>query len=1380
MKRARIAVAVMAMGFANVCAAEANIWWVDAENGVDATGRGTAADNAFQTLQYAHDAASAGDTINVLPGNYDSGEAVDSGQSHKNRLLVSKKLFFHSVGGKGAAHIVGQFDSTTGADGDGAVRGVCVNENGLGSEFHGFTIRNCAAGTGGDVGTGKTTGMGGGVLVYGDLAFSGTSKFKAYFVDCVFSNNVAKWGAAMRGGTVIRCLMSDNTGTSFGQTASAAALWNCVVRNNISRAAAADQRPVIGNGVVAVNTAFYSCLGYAGGRGAKFYNCALNLISNTELAHSWDNVLTVTNYNTYGRADGVYFFVAPATGDFRPLAGSAIVGGGLTSYLKNVITLPAGTEMKDYNGNPLDLTKETCDAGPVQGAVTVAGGGLFFNVGGPVEIEGVRNQYNGYVFAEVWPTQFKAVSLLSSGNFMRWKTSRSVFMYPQYDGSTYFFPPATPGKVLTNTAITASRILWASPDADASVADGSEARPYRTLQAAMDYIESNPGANTIVYAKPGEYAEGSMKYQDHFNRVVMPTASAVLLKSTHGAAVTTIRGLADSDAPYPDYFPGCGTNAMRCIATRATANYSQAVQGFTLADGHGCATNNSYAKDLISDRCGAVYGNGNSFTSFQILDCVFTNCAAVRGAAFYYARASRCLLTDCESYGGVTRYGFLVSSEVRPTCKLGSGPSGASMNAVMGTDTRLYFCTAPVGMAANLSQGAGKNSFLCCLFGNQAIGGAYYWGSVFKGATSINAAAEGHAIADPLFADQAEYDYRVPACSPARYAAQVPPRDSEAFAKYEEALVDFCSGGIDGGQVSCLNGVPMPGARQIFRSGAYAYVDNAAGNMTVAGASLGASEISEGTDVTLSPNGQATRPAAGCIVNGETVNFADLEGYSLTIPYAEILANGLHVAPIYSSEWFVDAVNGDDDDYGFVRTKPKKTLACALAAATAPGDIVHAAPGDYNTGAMRHAEAVATSPASRAVILPEVTLVSDEGSDVTFITGAAATSDDVDSYGCGSNAVRCAFLRPGAKLKGFTLRGGRVRSLLSGQSFDGHSSSRDWLGGGVLSPGFDTRSDVEATLVEDCVITNCVALVGGAGVGAIFRNCRMFKCRAVRGSAVEKVGLINTIVDDTDSSGSSGIAVNNLYVCVNVTVGSNIRRDSGGYGYGLYRQWSSDYGVTNTVVLSMTHSLTKAVNCVFNSGDGNVNVDGANMVNCRKESVASMALDERYRPDLATSVLVDAGTPVDAGATDVYGGQRIYNGAIDIGAVEADWRDGYRKLLKAGGLAVVSADPQVVTNDNAVLIRDGMLSATWANVRAPKSVQFVGTTQVTGNGTLTVSVDGETIRTLTAADGAVSLGLRTASPLTSWVFEYTPGENDTGGALLSDFSRQIGMTMNFR
>ena len=72
------------------------------------------------------------------------------------------------------------------------------------------------------------------------------------------------------------------------------------------------------------------------------------------------------------------------------------------------------------------------------------------------------------------------------------------------------------------------------------------------------------------------------------------------------------------------------------------------------------------------------------------------------------------------------------------------------------------------------------------------------------------------------------------------------------------------------------------------------------------------------------------------------------------------------------------------------------------------------------------------------------------------------------------------------------------------------------------------------------------------------------------------------------------------------------------------------------------------------------------------------------------------------------------------------------------------------------------------------------TTQVTGNGTLTVSVDGETIRTLTATDGAVALRLRTAAATTGWAFEYVPGENDTGGALLSDFSRQIGMTMNFR
>ena len=119
---------------------------------------------------------------------------------------------------------------------------------------------------------------------------------------------------------------------------------------------------------------------------------------------------------------------------------------------------------------------------------------------------------------------------------------------------------------------------------------------------------------------------------------------------------------------------------MRCVATQAGSSPSQAIQGFTLADGHSRVTEGSYSKDAYSDRVGGVYG-GNKI-SFQMLDCIVTNCVAVRGGAFYNVSARRCVLDDCVSYGGVTRYSYLTACVVKPTCRLGTGPSGATKIAV--------------------------------------------------------------------------------------------------------------------------------------------------------------------------------------------------------------------------------------------------------------------------------------------------------------------------------------------------------------------------------------------------------------------------------------------------------------------------------------------------------------------------------------------------------------------------------------------------------------------------------------------------------------------------------------------------------------------------
>ena len=76
--------------------ASAATWYAKAANygqsGLDGRSEAT----AWGTLQDAHDNASAGDTIRVLPGDYDQGTQTAS-DGVPSRLVVSKKLAFEST-----------------------------------------------------------------------------------------------------------------------------------------------------------------------------------------------------------------------------------------------------------------------------------------------------------------------------------------------------------------------------------------------------------------------------------------------------------------------------------------------------------------------------------------------------------------------------------------------------------------------------------------------------------------------------------------------------------------------------------------------------------------------------------------------------------------------------------------------------------------------------------------------------------------------------------------------------------------------------------------------------------------------------------------------------------------------------------------------------------------------------------------------------------------------------------------------------------------------------------------------------------------------------------------------------------------------------------
>ena len=403
------------------CASQAGTWYANAANSGRSRLDGRSEATAWGTLQDAHDNADAGDTILVLPGDYGqgSGTAVDG---HASRLVVSKPLTFVSTVPK-AAHIVGRHGADADGRGSGAVRCICVTADGAGTTFKDFTIRDGATPTSGGIDPLNTDGQGspragGGLHVLGATGAGKTAAArKVYLVDCVVSNCVASWGGAMFGGTAIRCLLKDNAGVSWGETACQASLWNTVIACNRSLAASNEQRPTLGNYVIAVNCSISGCCGDGARRSVSLYNCVFTGQESTEtnadlsISSSSPSVFS----HCYGRSADFYPFLSPATGDFRPRAGSPIVGGGVTACLTDNIVLPEGTAMTDFNGNPLNLAKAECDAGAVQGAVMPKGGRLDF--AGAAEVNGFRNLRASYSYATEWPATV-AISPVET-NFFR-------------------------------------------------------------------------------------------------------------------------------------------------------------------------------------------------------------------------------------------------------------------------------------------------------------------------------------------------------------------------------------------------------------------------------------------------------------------------------------------------------------------------------------------------------------------------------------------------------------------------------------------------------------------------------------------------------------------------------------------------------------------------------------------------------------------------------------------------------------------------------------------------------------------------------------------------------------------------------------------------
>ena len=497
-----------------------------------------------------------------------------------------------------------------------------------------------------------------------------------------------------------------------------------------------------------------------------------------------------------------------------------------------------------------------------------------------------------------------------------------------------------------------------------------------------------------------------------------------------------------------------------------------------------------------------------------------------------------------------------------------------------------------------------------------------------------------------------------------------------------------------------------------FYNASYIFIDDPKGVLNVEGGAVGVNEVVPGGEartLTVTRNAAAPSRCVGVTVNG---TYHAFQGENSDVPLILELKDGdlpRVVKPVFadSADWYVDDSSGSDDNTGDAPYRAKKTLAGAMAIpALISGDVVHAAPGIYDEGLMPP-----TGSTTNRVLIPAgVALIADKGPDVTVIEGyVPATSPDGTSISTngGPASVRCVGMNTGASVKGFTLRNGSTAiEPGAGERYLGQ-------GGGAYGG-----------TVIDCVISNCYAVRGGAASGAQLIRCRVSNCGYVTGKNAQ--GGVAKVTADALNGGSiydtyvTGSAFN-LTRIVNSVVLSSTWHTQGGFTPVYNSYIGSDNGqlaLTNSYVLGM-----KATSIL---GEGSVS--GVNLM--------ANHIDRATLRPLATSPAIDAGNVkyyvypagfAHEAGRDVSGGQRIYNGRIDVGCGEYDWRGAFAQSLDAKGrIEVAEAGGTVSTNASGGLVLSGETALTlyW---RLAQPGERLFSVAGEGAGGVTVFVDGEEI-----------------------------------------------------
>ena len=949
-------------------------------------------------------------------------------------------------------------------------------------------------------------------------------------------------------------------------------------------------------------------------------------------------------------------------------------------------------------------------------------------------------------------------------------------------------------------AFAATAVLAAGPwyvaKEDPNAADtleegrGTEALPFRTIQAALD----NPAFEALdtVYVKPGVYNEG-MKL-DNFYKGSMSTrmtnrvfiTKAVHLKAVGKKADTVIAGhLSPLDAR-----DGCGTDSIRCIGIAAAAK-GTTIEGFTFRDGRSTNTSSS---DRAYRKGGGIYYDGTD-KGVTVVDCDFIDCRAVYGGAACRVVAIRCLADSCYGKNGIFD-GCLLFSCVVVNCNrlTDTTNSGDAIIAASDGDAIVVNCTLLINKTIGLFQAAGKfgeNSFEvynCVLAGNEVkyITAEADNGAAVSNSTKTDTSAEGrYQVFAPALGD-----YRLVANATAigLGLASWTNRLVEAGVDPKYLTRDFLGAEIvpdaDGKvNAGAVQAVAEPTASTYLRFTSAAYVDDtrAPANGWIA---------SETWPVQykirpIVPEGKTFYSYYHTKINNNADikhHYLQTNGVVYIVPPPATAASSKDIDAKYAAaEIWVDPSSAGSDENGDGSAQaPYKTLQKAVDVATNDHTIIHARRGDYDAGGRAVSNLLSRVDFTGDTTL-HVLLRAEEGPDVTAIVGASdsSTLSDSGEPGCGANAVRCVRLARYNAIQGFTLKGGRTLDRNS-ESVAGGSSTSDLVKDGAAVYGREINN-YESGQILDCVVTNCI------GVNSIMHNVHISRCRIVgctarefvvnKGSCASSVvhgnvcqgylankagSYMSTYVGNSKHPAQSEF-INwgaNCTPCYSVFVGGSVgRKSASDFGNYVWNQTATDNLSENSTVADpllvdiangdlrpfafspVVHGAAaegafyKYVTSDFNGGPPAISADGRLSVGAFHNSLPSAFVQTAKDGSAVTNVLEIGSTGTLTFPANREGVAPWWKGTVDL--------------------------------------HEGELEIAWVAKGSPCS--FAAT--VSGEGTLTATLDGDALGSVVAADGTKTFEFMNDGQAVRTLKLSFAGR---GSVRLSDFCNHMGFIMVVR